>query len=144
MKTTERANRTNDDKDLFCFICLCTKTTFKKWNDWDEQYSLVSVKTWALLPEQEEEAIDLQHNSNDGPANEHHKHTSQKEPGGLHLVLLEEEPEGPLQPDDKRKASNEQDLRREKRVGSTGAVTHGAEHVDLRPRGLRAEASNSC
>lgn len=63
-----------------------------------------------LLPEQEEKAVDLQHDSDDGPANQHHQHTSQEETGGLHLVLLEEEAERPLQPDDKGKSSNKQDL----------------------------------
>lgn len=63
-----------------------------------------------LSPEQQKEAIDLQHNSDDGPANQHHKHASQEEAGGLHLVFLEEEAEGPLQPDDKGQSSNKQDL----------------------------------
>lgn len=67
-----------------------------------------------LSPEQEEKAVDLQHHSDDGPANQHHKHTSQEEAGGLHLVLLEEEAEGPLQPDDEGKSGNKQDLCRNK------------------------------
>lgn len=66
------------------------------------------------LPEQEEKAVDLQNNSDDGPANQHHQHTSQEETGGLHFVLLEEEAEGPLQPDDKGKSSNKKDLQRKK------------------------------
>ncbi len=67
------------------------------------------------LPEQKEEAVDLQHDSNDGPANEHHKHTSEEETGGLHLVLLEEEAEGSLQPNDEGKSSNKQDLQKRKK-----------------------------
>lgn len=59
-----------------------------------------------LSPEQQKETVDLQHDSNDGPANQHHKHASQEEAGGLYLVLLEEEAEGPLQPDDEGKSSN--------------------------------------
>ena len=38
-------------------------------------------------PEQKEEAVDFQHHAYDGPADEHHKHTTQEEAGGLHLVL---------------------------------------------------------
>lgn len=67
---------------------------------------LCSGRCCILLPEQQEKAVDLQHNSDDGPANQHHKHTSEEETGGLHLVLLEEEAEGPLQPNDKGKSSD--------------------------------------
>ncbi len=79
-------------------------------------YEGFDVGLWTLcplcfiLPEQEEKAVDLQNNPDDGPANQHHKHTSQEETGGLHLVLLEEEAEGPLQPDDEGKSSNKKDL----------------------------------
>lgn len=65
---------------------------------------------WEEPPEQQEEAVDLQHDSDDGPANQHHEHASQEETGGLHLVLLEEEAERPLQPDDEGESSNEQDI----------------------------------
>lgn len=73
----------------------------------------LTVSEWLLLflsPEQQKETVDLQHNSNDGPANQHHKHASKEETGGLHFVLLEEEAEGPFQPDDEGKSSNKQDL----------------------------------
>ena len=70
----------------------------------------VSLCLLCLSPEQQKEAIDLQHNPNDGPANQHHEHTSQEETCGLHLVLLEEEAEGPLQPNDEGESSNKQDL----------------------------------
>lgn len=60
--------------------------------------------------EQEEKTIDLQHNANDGPANQHHKHSSQEETGGLHLVFLEKEAERPFQPNDKGESSNKQDI----------------------------------
>lgn len=72
-----------------------------------------------LLPEQEKKAIDLQHHSNDGPANQHHKHTSEEETSGLHLVLLEEKAESPLQPDDKGESSNKQDLQQKKERGES-------------------------
>lgn len=66
-------------------------------------------------PEQQKETVDLQHDPDDGPANQHHKHASQEEAGGLHLVLLEEEAESPLQPDDKGESSNKKDLKKEKK-----------------------------
>ena len=65
-------------------------------------------------PEQKEEAVDLQHHAHDGPADEHHEHTAEEEAGGLHLVLLEEEPERSLQPDDKGEPRYEEDLRSER------------------------------
>lgn len=67
-----------------------------------------------ILPEQEKKTIDLEQNSNNGPANQHHKHSSQEETGGLHLVLLEKEAEGPLKPDDKGESSNKKNLQRQK------------------------------
>lgn len=68
-----------------------------------------------ILPEQEKKTIDLEQNSNNGPANQHHKHSSQEETGGLHLVLLEKEAEGPLKADDKGESSNKENLQKQKR-----------------------------
>lgn len=65
---------------------------------------------WEETPKQEEKAVDLQHHSDDGPADQNHQHTTQEEAGGLHFMFLEEETEGPLQPDDKGKSSNKQDI----------------------------------
>lgn len=53
------------------------------------------------LPEQEKKAVDLQHNTNNWPADQDHKHTSQKEACGFKFVPLEKESEGALQADDK-------------------------------------------
>lgn len=64
-------------------------------------------------PEQEEEAVNLQDNSNNGPAYQDHTHTPEEETGGLHLVLLEEEAKRPFQPDDKGQPSNEEYLQEE-------------------------------
>lgn len=61
-------------------------------------------------PEQEEEAVNLQDNSNNGPAYQDHTHTPEEETGGLHLVLLKEEAKRPFQPDDKGQPSNEEYL----------------------------------
>lgn len=88
-----------DSISLVCRLC------FSAW-----------APVFELLPEQEEKAVDLQHDSDDGPANQHHKHTSEEETGGLHLVLLEEEAEGPLQPNDEGESSNKQDLQQKMRV----------------------------
>lgn len=66
-----------------------------------------------MSPEQEEEAVDLQHNSNNGPANQDHAHAPQEETGGLHLVLLKEEAKRPFQPDDKGQPGNEENLQEE-------------------------------
>lgn len=63
-----------------------------------------------LLPKQEEKSIDLQHDSNDGPANKDYKNSSQEEAGGLQLVLLKEEAECPLQSDDESQSSDKQYL----------------------------------
>lgn len=65
-------------------------------------------------PEQQKETIDLQHDADDGPTDEHHKHAAKEEARSFHLVLLEEEAEGPLQPDDEGEASNKQDLQHNK------------------------------
>lgn len=73
----------------------------------------LSLLNW---PEQEEETVNLQNNSNDRPANQNHKHSSQKETGGFKFVSLEEEPEGPLQADDKGQAWYEQNLHRGKKA----------------------------
>lgn len=64
-------------------------------------------------PEQEEEAVNLQDNSNNGPAYQDHTHTPEEETGGLHLVLLKEEAKRPFQPDDKGQPSNEEYLQEE-------------------------------
>lgn len=68
-----------------------------------------------VLPEQEEEAVDLQHHSNNGPTDQDHEHASEKEPGGLHLVLLKEEAKGPFQADDKGQPGDEEYLQEEKK-----------------------------
>lgn len=96
-------NRVNQCGQILPTLSEQSQITFKK-------YLLFQFLLCFLSPEQQKEAIDLQHHSDDGPANQHHKHTSQEETGGLHLVLLEEEAEGPLQPDDKGESSNKQDL----------------------------------
>lgn len=62
-------------------------------------------------PEQEEESIDLQNDSDDRPANQNHKHSSQEEAGGFHFVPLEEESERPLQANDEWQACDKQNLR---------------------------------
>lgn len=66
-------------------------------------------------PKQEEKAVDLQHHADDGPANQHDENTTEEEAGGLHLVLLEEEAERPLQANDKGKSGHKQDLQQESR-----------------------------
>lgn len=63
--------------------------------------------TW---PEQKEESVDFQDNTDDRPAGQNHKNASQEEAGGFRFVPLEEEPEGALEADDKRKACHEEDL----------------------------------
>lgn len=68
-----------------------------------------------VSPEQEEEAVDLKHNSNNGPTNQNHAHASQEETGGLHLVLLKEEAKCPFQPDDKGQPRNKEYLQGEKK-----------------------------
>lgn len=65
-------------------------------------------------PKQEEEAVDLQHDADDGPADQHDENTTEEEAGGLHLVLLEEETERPLQANDKGESGHKQDLERGK------------------------------
>lgn len=77
------------------------------------------MASFVLSPEQEEESINLQHNTNDGPTNQNHTHASQEETGGLHLVLLKEESKRPLQADDKGQSSNKQYLQEEKKNGSS-------------------------
>lgn len=75
------------------------------------QHGYSSDKTdgnWEEAPEQEEEAVNLQDNSNNGPAYEDHTHTPEEETSGLHLVLLKEEAKRPFQPDDKGQPSNEE------------------------------------
>lgn len=79
----------SDDKDLFSF-CLSR-------------------------PEQEEETVDLQNDSNDRPADQHHKHSSQEEAGGFYFVPLEEESERSLQADDEGQAGHKQDLHNKRR-----------------------------
>lgn len=65
---------------------------------------------WEEAPKQEEKAVDLQHDADDGPANQHDEHAAEEEAGGLHLVLLEEEAERPLQADDKGESGHKQDI----------------------------------
>lgn len=60
--------------------------------------------------EQEEETVDLQNDSNDRPADQHHKHSSQEEAGGFYFVPLEEESERSLQADDEGQAGHKQDI----------------------------------
>lgn len=76
-------------------------------------------------PEQEEEAVDLQHNSNNGPTNQDHEHASEEETGGFHLVLLKEEAKRPFQPDDKGQSSNEEYLQEEKKNELLQEPRHG-------------------
>lgn len=76
-------------------------------------------------PEQEEEAVDLQNNSDDGPAEQHHKHSSQEEAGGFRFVSLEEESERALQADDERKARDEQNLHGKQMVRSLDWTSAG-------------------
>lgn len=68
-----------------------------------------------ISPEQEEEAVNLQHNSNNGPTNQNHAHASEEETGGLHLVLLKEEAKRPFQPDNKGQSSYKEYLQEEKK-----------------------------
>ncbi len=68
----------------------------------------------SVWPEQEEETVDLQNDSNDRPADQNHQHSSQEEAGGFYFVPLEEEPERSLQADDEGKARDEQNLHDEK------------------------------
>lgn len=69
-------------------------------------------RQWGSSPEQKEEAVKLQHHSDDGPSDQHYEHAAEEEAGGLHLVLLEKEPERPLQADDERQTHHKQDLGR--------------------------------
>lgn len=71
------------------------------------------MSTYLRSPEQEKEAIDLQNDSDNRPADQNHKHPAQKEAGGFEFVPLEEESEGPLQADDKGQTRDKQDLHRE-------------------------------
>lgn len=92
------------------FVRICTdkgqvQDGAKDWYSPDKAYN-----HWKEAPEQEKKTIDLEQNSNNGPANQHHKHSSQEETGGLHLVLLEKEAEGPLKADDKGESSNEENI----------------------------------
>lgn len=64
-------------------------------------------------PKQEEKAVDLQHDADNGPADQHDENATEEEAGGLHLVLLEEETERPLQANDKGQSGHKQDLQRE-------------------------------
>lgn len=66
-------------------------------------------------PEQQKETVDLQHDSNNWPANQHHKNAAKEETGGFHFVLLEEEAESPFEANDEGKSSNKQDLRAKKK-----------------------------
>lgn len=65
-------------------------------------------------PEKKEKSIDLQHNTYDGPSDEHHKHSSQKETSGFHFMPLEKESKCPFQSDNKRQTCNKQDLQTER------------------------------
>lgn len=106
--------------DSYFIVHLTRNDTCILWDTF-RRTKVVSVRSYfeslqfLLLPEQEKKAIDLQHYSDDGPANQHHKHTSKEETGGLHLVFLEEEAEGPLQPNDKGQSSNKQNLQQKKK-----------------------------
>lgn len=62
------------------------------------------------LPEKQEEAIELEANPNNGPADQNDQHTTEEETGGLHLVLLKEEPEGPLETNDKCQTYHKKNL----------------------------------
>lgn len=83
--------------------------------DWLERFVAFCpafILGWAS-PKQEEKAVDLQHDADDGPANQHDEDTTEEETGGLHLVLLEEEAERPLQANDKGETGHKQDLQQE-------------------------------
>lgn len=75
-------------------------------------FFFLSNLEWST-PKQEEEAVDLQHDTDNWPANQHDENTTEEEAGGLHLVLLEEEAERPLQTNDKGKSGHKQDLQQE-------------------------------
>ena len=80
-----------------------------------------------MSPEQEKEAIDLQHNPNNGPTNQNHAHASKEEAGGLHLVLLKEEAKRPLQPYYKGQPGNKEYLQEEKKNELLQELRHGPE-----------------
>lgn len=83
-------------------------------------------------PEQEEKAVDLQHDADDGPADQHDENATEEEAGGLHLMLLEEEAECPLQANDEGKSGHKQDLWQEVKSGVTVQFTKHAVPVDVK------------
>ena len=61
-------------------------------------------------PEQDDESVDLDDHADDGEAQEDDEDATKEGRRASGLVPLEEEPEGPLEANDEREATEEQDL----------------------------------